>query len=162
MTLYTLGANIRSLISQSENGELTPEILEELARLELSLEDKTDAYAVLIRESIAQQAAYTSEIDRLMAARKTAENAERSLKDQLYLGLSLAGVKRVDGPRFKCWLQRGPGSLEVTCLAEELPSEFQRVTITPDKIKLAAYIKAGGEVPAGVVQHEGNESVRIK
>ena len=77
-------------------------------------------------------------------------------------GLQLAGVKRVDGPRFKAWLQRGPGTIEVTCLAEDLPKIFQRVKIEADKTRLSAHAKEGGLLPSGVVQHEGRESIRIK
>jgi Arc/MetJ family transcription regulator len=161
--LYDIAASIRSLIDQTDSGELTAEVLEELERLELSLDEKTDAYCALVREAIAQQAAYTAEIDRLSAARATAANAERSLKERLTQAFQLAGIKRVDGPRFKAWLQRGQGSIEVTCLAEDLPTEFIRVTVTADKVKLADHLKANPDaVIAGVEKREGRESIRIK
>jgi hypothetical protein len=146
-TLYAISAEIRNLIDATGDGELTPEVLEQLEALEMSLEDKTTAYCVLVREAIADQARYQAEIDRLNAARGTAANADRSLKE----------------PLFKVWLQRGPGSIEVTCLAEDLPTSLQRVKVEPDKSKIKDYLDAHPDDPLpGVVKHEGKESIRIK
>jgi hypothetical protein len=162
-TLYAISAEIRNLIDATGDGELTPEVLEQLEALEMSLEDKTTAYCVLVREAIADQARYQAEIDRLNAARGTAANAERSLKERLTQGLQLAGIKRLDLPLFKVWLQRGPGSIEVTCLAEDLPTSLQRVKVEPDKSKIKDYLDAHPDDPLpGVVKHEGKESIRIK
>lgn len=162
-SLYDIAANIRNLIDQSETGELTPEILEELERLELSLEDKTEAYCILIREETGREAALTAEVDRLNAARKTSQNAIQSLKDRLTLGFQLAGVKKLKTPRFNCWLQRGPGSVEVSCLPDELPSEYTRIKIEADKIKLKEYLDANPEASiAGVSRKIGTESIRIR
>ena len=162
-TLYDIAVNIRDLINRSETGELTPEVLEELEALELSLEEKTDAYCVLIREETGREAALTAEIDRLNAARKTSQNAIGSLKDRLTLGFQLAGIKKLKTPRFTAWLQRGPGGVEVTALAEDLPTEFQRVKIEPDKVKLKTFLDDNPEASIeGVSRKIGTESIRIK
>ena len=162
-TLYDIAANIRDLINRSETGELTPEVLEQLEEFELSLEEKTDAYCVLIREETGREAALTAEIDRLNAARKTSQNAIGSLKDRLTLGFQLAGIKKLKTPRFTAWLQRGPGGVEVTALAEDLPTEFQRVKIEPDKVKLKTFLDDNPEASIeGVSRKIGTESIRIK
>lgn len=103
MNLYQLTAEqarIEELLEQN-GGEITPEIEEALTLTAEALPKKVDGYGVLIRQFAAAEAACDAEIKRLQALKKTAQNAQRGMKERILYAMQTFGFDRLNGETTK-------------------------------------------------------------
>ena len=103
MNLYQLTAEqarIEDLLEQN-GGEITPEIEEALTLTAEALPKKVDGYGVLIRQFAAAEAACDAEIKRLQALKKTAQNAQRGMKDRILYAMQSFGFDKLAGETTK-------------------------------------------------------------
>ena len=99
MNLYELTAEqarIEDLLEEN-GGEMTPEIEEALTLTAEALPKKVDGYGVIIRQFAAAEAAADAEIKRLQALKKTAQNAQRNLKDRVLFAMQSFGYDKLTG-----------------------------------------------------------------
>ena len=99
MNLYELTAEqarIEALLEEN-GGEITPEIEEALTLTAEALPKKVDGYGVLIRQFAAAEAACDAEIKRLQALKKTAQNAQRGMKDRILYAMQAFGYDKLTG-----------------------------------------------------------------
>jgi hypothetical protein len=152
LTLYDLPDAIRAVeerIIEAE-GEITPEIEEQLDHLEGAFERKVEYLALLSREAKAEAAAVKQEEDRLKARRTAAENRERRLKDYLHASMRRLGVDRIEGDRAKVRVQDNTRP-SITWVGEDdaIPEGFKRVTVSVDSTAAYDQWKAESELPEG-------------
>lgn len=103
MNLYELTAEqarIEDLLEQN-GGEITPEIEEALTLTAEALPRKVDGYGVLIRQFAAAEAACDAEIKRLQGLKKTAQNAQRGMKDRILYAMQSFGFDKLAGETTK-------------------------------------------------------------
>lgn len=103
MNLYQLTAEqarIEELLEQN-GGEITPEIEEALTLTAEALPKKVDGYGVLIRQFAAAEAACDAEIKRLQALKKTAQNAQKGMKERILYAMQTFGFDRLNGETTK-------------------------------------------------------------
>ena len=103
MNLFQLTAEqarIEDLLEQN-GGEITPEIEEALTLTAEALPRKVDGYGVLIRQFAAAEAACDAEIKRLQGLKKTAQNAQRGMKDRILAAMQTFGFDKLAGETTK-------------------------------------------------------------
>ena len=103
MNLYELTAEqarIEDLLEEN-GGEITPEIEEALTLTAEALPKKVDGYGVLIRQFAAAEAACDAEIKRLQGLKKTAQNAQKGMKDHILYAMQTFGFDKLAGETTK-------------------------------------------------------------
>ena len=115
-TLYELTA-AQSAIDDAlyENGgELTPELEAQLAETREALPAKIDGYNHILARLAGMEAAADAEIKRLQALKKTAQNAQKSLKGHLLNAMQTFGIEQIEGSTCKVFRKANPASVTIT------------------------------------------------
>ena len=115
-TLYELTA-AQSAIEDAlyENGgELTPELEAQLAETREALPAKIDGYNHILARLAGMEAAADAEIKRLQALKKTAQNAQKSLKGHLLNAMQTFGIEKIEGITCKVFRKANPASVTIT------------------------------------------------
>ena len=174
MNLYQLTAEqarIEALLEEN-GGEITPEIEEALTLTAEALPRKVDGYGVLIRQFAAAEAACDAEIKRLQGLKKTAQNAQRGMKDRILYAMQTFGYDKLAGETTK-FSTRTSKAVEVdeeTLLARYRDEIAEFNATLPDWLSVEAKVskttisnayKATGITPEGAQVVE-NTSLIIK
>ena len=98
-TLFQLSADMAAIEDAlwENGGELTDELAAALVETEQSIAAKADSYNHIIRSFSAKAELIDNEIKRLMALKKTAENAEKRLREHICQTMGTFGVTKIDG-----------------------------------------------------------------
>ena len=145
-TLYNIEKDYLMLISQIEEaeGEITPQIEEQLTINETQLQGKSVAYLQVITTKEGINEAIDIEIKRLQAIKRRNNNLVDKLKDRLLEAVKLFGEFEVGFNKFGT---RKSSSVQVDDI-NSLPSEFKTVKVTEaaDKKAIKDALKAGKKV----------------
>ena len=149
-TLYNIEQEYINLISEIEalDGELTPEIEEQLTINKEQLESKSVAYMQVIATKEDLNSAIDIEIKRLQALKKRNKGLVDNLKNRLLEAVNLFGTNGSFEIGFNKFGTRKSSSVAVEDV-NSLPSEFKTVKVTEaaDKKAIKDAIKAGIDVP---------------
>jgi hypothetical protein len=167
MNLYQLTIEEMNFISMMEEngGEVTDEIMEDLAIRRENFQHKAEAYSkfILKLESEADQAA--AEIKRIQAIKKTKDNTATRLRDTLRDALMVfgnenpkTGNKAFETALFKLSLRKSQ-SVEITN-ENDVPDEFWAIKKEISKSTISQAIKDGLEVPGATMKE--NYGLQIK
>jgi len=167
MNIWQLTIEEMNFISMMEEngGEVTDEIMEDLAIRRENFQHKAEAYSkfILKLESEADQAA--SEIKRIQAIKKTKENTATRLRETLRDALMVfgnenpkTGNKAFETALFKLSLRKSQ-SVEITN-ENEVPDEFWAIKKEISKSTISQAIKDGLEVPGATMKE--NYGLQIK
>lgn len=98
-TLFQLSADMAAIEDAlwENGGEITEEIAAALQETESGLASKADGYNHLIRRFGSQADIIDAEIKRLTALKKTAENAEKRLKNHICETMGMFGIEKIEG-----------------------------------------------------------------
>ncbi len=147
MKLYQINEGLRALLEgqtdrfiDEENGEIFS--LENIENLQLARDEKIEGCAVVYKEMTAEAAAIAAEIKNLQKRKEAIEGRAESLKG--YLERQLNGEK-FKSPKANIAYRRS-SKVDVTCLTEDLPAQFVKVTLAPDKTALKEAIKGGAKI----------------
>ena len=165
-TLGQLTHDELSFISLMEEngGEVTDEIMEDLAIRRENFSAKAEAYAkfILKLDSEADQAA--AEIKRIQAIKKAKENTAQRLRDTLLAALMVftqedaKGIRRHETPLAKLSTRK---SQSVEVLDDTvIPDEFWVVKKEVSKSTISQAIKDGAEVPGAAMRENISLSIR--
>ena len=175
-TLYELTA-AQSAIEDAlyENGgELTPELEAQLAETREALPAKIDGYNHILARLAGMEAAADAEIKRLQALKKTAQNAQKSLKGHLLNAMQTFGIEKIEGSTCKVFRKANPASVTITDenallqpfkewlfdgVMDDLPA-WIKVEASINKTALKEMLKNGEQVCGAELTR--NESVVIK
>ena len=165
-SLWQLTQEELSFISLMEEngGEVTDEVMEDLAIRRENFSHKAEAYAkfILKLESESDQAA--SELKRIQAIKKAKDKTVERLRENLLAALMLfgqedsKGVKRFETPLAKLSTRK---SVSVEILDEAIiPNEFWVVKKEVSKSTISQAIKDGSEVPGAQMRENIGLSIR--
>jgi hypothetical protein len=167
MNLFQLTLEEMNFISMMEEtgGEVTDEIMEDLAIRRENFQNKAEAYSkfILKLESEADMAA--AEIKRIQAIKKTKDNTATRLRETLRDALMVfgnenpkTGNKAYETALFKLSLRKSQ-SVEITD-ENEVPDEFWAIKKEISKSTISQAIKDGLEVPGATMKE--NYGLQIK
>lgn len=140
--LHEIVTDLSVLLAQVEenDGELTPEIAEELEDTGLELRDKVDAVMAYREDVLGDAEKFKAGAARLTANRQTLERTAKSLADYVRGCLEAADVKSIATERFKkIWRQNNPVKVVVDD-AERVPEEYRLATLTVALAELPGYL----------------------
>jgi hypothetical protein len=165
MKLYEIDNAILQMLSLSdETGELPEGFDAELDALDMDRKQKLDNICRVIRHHEARGVAIQAEIDRLKSAKESEDRTVKSLKDYCKLSMNAMGEAKIETDLFKLSICGNSGNppVKIDCEPEQLPKEFQRVTVAADVARLLAVWKEGRSLPEGVEVGERGTHLRIK
>lgn len=98
-SLFQLSADMSAIEDAlwENGGELTPELEQALVETEQSIATKVDGYNHLILSFSSKADIIDAEIKRLTALKKTAENAEKRIKQHLCDTMGMFGIDKLEG-----------------------------------------------------------------
>ena len=145
-SLYEINESQQFLISQIEDleGEITPEMEQQLEITKSCLNQKSMAYLQVIKHKEGFNDLIDAEIKRLQALKKRNTNIVSRLNSNLLSAVKTFGVYEVGLQKFGI---KKSESIEVEFI-NELPEEFKtrKLTETANKIALKKAIKEGKEI----------------
>ncbi len=160
-TLYKLNEQYQELLNKIlyENVENEEDLTDELALIEIEIEEKAENTAIVIKELEADVKKFKEEEKRLSDRRKTLENNIKFLKSNLEYSMKLQGKPKFKTEHFSFNIQKNPVSVKITD-EEKALERYKKVVITIDKAKLKEDLKSGEVFDyAELVQ---TESLRIR
>lgn len=160
MTLYRITSEqlrINELLEES-GGELTAEIEEALMLNEENFIAKSEGYIEAIAYFKARQEAAKVRIEEMQRIKKTAENAEKRLKERMQLAMEIMGRDKVEVGLHKLSL-RNTQVVNIIC-ESAVPNEFVKVETSIDKAKLRERLKTGEIIPGAELRY--NQSIQIR
>jgi hypothetical protein len=159
-SLFNITARAQQLALALEEGELTPDLENELVINQNELQIKAESYAYAIKSLEGDVSIIDEEIKRLRALKEAKTNAIERMKESVENAFKIYGITEVKSPTLKLSLRR---SESVDIIWEDgLSKQYWREKIvrTPDKEVIKAAIKAGKTVEGAVIVE--NFSLQIK
>jgi hypothetical protein len=160
-SLFNIQSEYLALASALEQGEVTPEIEQQLAITEAALQTKAVGYAHIIREGKANIAAMKDEIARIQGLLKAEQNKVDRLETAISNAMQMFGVPEVKTPLVRLSFRR---SEAVVGEADApLADEFVRVVPEqrkPDLTAIKAAIKEGREVEGYRIEERFNLQIK--
>lgn len=162
MTLYELTADYENLLHLAEDPDTDPQILKDtMEAIEGEIEEKADAYAMIMKELEAQELALKMETDRLTNRRLAISNNITCLKRGLEAAMRITGRTKFKTTLFSYNIQKNPASVVVDVPWEQLPEDFLKYKDPDiDKTKLKKALQDGAEIDG--VRLVQTESLRIR
>lgn len=124
MTLYEISEEFQRLYEMADEMELTEEDIKDTVEgLEYELEEKADAYAVVIRSLDGDSASLKAEIDRLTARKRTIDNNIKRMKQSLETAMKAADRPKIKTKLFSFGIQKNPPAVKIDN-PEAIPAEY--------------------------------------
>jgi hypothetical protein len=162
LSIYNIEQNYNKLAEQliDNDGELTPELSEQLAITEEQLQNKSVAYSFVIKEMDADVEIIDAEIKRLQAAKKQREKASEYLKERIKHAMDLFQIEEIKTPLVKINFRKSE-TVEVDDV-NALPSLYKVVKVTEqaDKAAIKAALKDGFEVAGCTIETHRNLQIK--
>jgi len=149
-------------ISDKEKEELLKDVYSQWLETDGNFEEKALNTASYIRHLEAVTNARKEEIKRLQALAKQSENQVNRLKGYLAEHMTRVGKKKIEGVSGKLSLRKKPAQLVISCDTEDLPEEYCKVTVEPDKTKIKQFIKEHGDLTFAKMIDPNEYSLIIK
>ena len=160
MKLFDIQAEYRDIANQLSDGELTPELETALAINQKMLWQKSENYAMIIKEISADEQAISNEIDRLSKMKEQRKKAVEYLKKLVLDAMNLYEIDKIETPVLKISVRKSKAT-EITDI-ELIPNEYKVVKMTTqaDKTAIKEALGKGIDVPGAVIIE--NKSLQIK
>lgn len=163
MNIYELTGAYKHLETAIALNPDDEELKEELAKINDDIEVKAENYGKIIRNLEGDVLAIDNELKRLQSAKASKVNAVNRMKENLMTSMKETGKTKFKTELFSFGIAKNGGvaPLELTVKPEDLPSEFQKVTIEADNKALREYINETGDLSYAVLKDRG-EHLNIK
>ena len=162
LSIFNIEQNYNKLAEQliENDGELTPELSEQLAITEEQLQNKSVAYSFVIKEMDADIDTIDAEIKRLQALKKQREKASEYLKDRIKHAMDTFQIEEIKTPLVKINFRKSE-SVEVDDV-NLLPSLYKVVKVTEqaDKAAIKAAIKDGVDIAGCRIETHRNLQIK--
>ena len=150
--LYELAQELAVIHEELEasGGELTPYLEENLSRVEMGLEQKSEAIAKWIKNLNSDMDSLDKEIERLQLRKRSRDNVVARLKTYVKVCMEQAGIRKIDHPIFPIRIQNNSQPSVQILDPNAVPARFQIIPVEPeiDKKKIAEAHKNGEDVSA--------------
>lgn len=146
MNLYEIKEQYRSWQQKiaEQDGELTEEDLKVFSELEGLAEDKIDAYAVIIKESLSEADIYKAEAERLLEMAKKKSNLAERLKKNLDGFMQEQGRQKFESVKTVISYRKST-VLEID-QEVKIPKRFLKIEEKIDKAKIKEHLSTGGKL----------------
>jgi len=150
MKLYEISDQYQQAISRALDNEVEADALtRDLEIITDSFAVKAEAVVGYLRNIEADATAYKAEADRLTAEGKAIQKKADKLKDYLAHEMRRCNLNEIQAGVNKLKFIKNRWSVEVDCAPDDLPREYQRVSVEADKaaLKIAladAFVKIPG------------------
>lgn len=160
-----MSATKRSLVEISDDLRAIDELMDEVggeladaslehwfdsitAEIGAQRDAKVDNYCALIDNLDAQAKRHREDAKRLAEWAQVDENKVRRLKERLLWFFEAQGLQRLVTAHYKPRIQSNGGvqPLAVNLRPEDLPEEFQRVTVEADNDRIRTFLESGEEL----------------
>lgn len=160
--LYEINTDYLRIIEAVEDaeGELTPELEEQLAANGEDFREKIENYMKAVRNYEADVEAFKAEAAAFTAKAKRAAATVERLKQTVSAAMQLRGMDKERFGNFTASFRRTEKVVVDDDLVDSLPDRFKRVKYEADKTALTKALKAGETVEG--VQIVENKSLIIK
>lgn len=160
--LYEINTDYLRIIEAVEeaDGELTPELQEQLAANGEDFREKIENYLKAVRNYEADAEAFKAEAAAFAAKAKRAAATVDRLKQTVTAAMQLRGMDKERFGNFTASLRRSERVTVDDDLIQQLPDKFKRVKFEADKTALKEALKAGEQVEGA--QLTTNYSLQIK
>lgn len=141
-------------------GEVTPELLNEIRAIEGTIEDKAEACAYLVREFEGYIGTLAAEEKRLAERREIFRNRSERIKERLSELMRETNREKIETARFTIGFRK---SLAVVIDDEtQIPAEYIKETIErkPMKKELGEALKESHEIPGCHLEERKNLQIR--
>lgn len=163
LSLYNITNSFITLFEKAENGELTPEEIQEQGNdLALALKNKSTSIIGYVRNSELMSEAIKNEIDRLTAMKKAVDNRIDKFKEYVKENMERLDIPKIDTEIGTMSISKNPASVEIydeTLITDKYKKS--KITVAIDKAAIKNDLKAGKEVQ-GARLIEDKTSLRIK
>ena len=163
LSLYNITNSFITLFEKAENGELTPEEIQEQGNdLALALKNKSTSIIGYVRNSELMSEAIKNEIDRLTAMKKAVDNRIDKFKEYVKENMERLDIPKIDTEIGTMSISKNPASVEIydeTLITDKYKKS--KITVAIDKAAIKNDLKAGKEVK-GARLIENKTSLRIK
>lgn len=167
MRLYQLPEAFQRIAAmiEDEDGEITPEIDEAIAALEVSLQDSAEWAVGMIRQLMGERSMLTEMASRASYRADVRAKSVDRLREMLTRAMVAADVRKLSALDSTVSLRAGSLSVEVVdldALAAARPDLVKTQTVTtPDKRAIGEELKTKALIP-GVTLRTGNPGITIK
>ena len=168
LTLFQLTDTITALVDDIVDAQIAGDeeelnaLFDELATLYGARSEKHEAYVHVIKNAEATAKACRAEAAAFTARGKALENLSHRLKDTLLSDLHQHGEERTTAGNFRLARQNGQPRVVVGIPPEELPTDYQRVTIEADKTALSDALKHGEQVDGVALEETEHLRIRVR
>lgn len=166
-TLFDLRDEIKAIIADIIDAEIAGDedeveaLMEELDELYEAKETKHEGYVYVIKNSLGSGANHKAEAKAFDVRGNALINLAKRLKKRLLEDLQQHGEEVVNAGKFKIARQsNSQPSLVLSVDAENLPSDYQKVTVEADNDALKQALKAGEKIVGAKL--EKGEHIRIR
>lgn len=143
MTLYELTQEYMQLLAMLEDPEVDPEVLQDtMEAIGGEIEDKAEAYAIIIGELTAKADQITKEAQRLDKWVDFLEGNVARMKDRLMTSMNETGTKKIETEHFRISVA-GNGGKKPLKLTGEVPQEYMYMKPEIDTKKIRADLEDG-------------------
>lgn len=160
MKLYEIIENMENILNSNEDGEFTEEQMSEIHYLELSLTEKSENIAKIIKNIDCENTAIDNEIKRLKEKKERNSKITDRLKKYMIDNFNQLEIKKLNTPLFDISV-RNSDSVNITDISQ-VEKEYIRVKTTEeaDKVSIKNAIKDGKDIKGAEIIT--NQSLIIK
>jgi len=162
--LYLLTEQMQGLQALIDEGEMDAETLQDtLDGLTTDLQAKGEGVLYVLANLNGNIKAYTDEIKRMTARKKTLENHHNWLKEYLRTNMVDSGITKIECPLFTASLKKAAKMVEITS-EKLLPTNYKTLvpaSWTVNKAQILNDLKAGIEIP-GAGLTDAKQGLTIK
>lgn len=152
MELMRDAGRIEEMLIESA-GEFTDEISQEMAKHEIDLMQKVDAYGFVISDLSARRDYAMQRMKEWESVVRRCESAQESIENRLRLIFTEMNCNALNGREFQLRLQTNPPGVDVFN-PESIPGEFitTEMRTSINKRAILEALKAGQDVPGAVMK----------
>lgn len=162
MTLYELTADYAYVLDMLQDPTLEdPQIVwDTLESIEGDIEDKAEAYAIIIGELTAKKNQITGEVKRLDEWSDMLSNHINRMKDNLMSAMDVIGKKKIETEHFRIGIV-GNGGKKPMRITADVPEEYKVMRPEIDTERIRKELEAGQELGFAHLEERGRHlSVR--
>lgn len=148
-------------LSEDEKENALNKLLEKFLASEQSFNKKATDIASYIQYLEVLNVGRKAKIKELQQSVKSSESVANGLRKYLTIQMQLLNKSKIEGEEVVIRTRQNPLRLVLTCEDEDLPKEFQRIEITPDKRAIRKYLETNQDCEFAELV-DGGKTIIIK
>lgn len=162
MTLYELTNEYQDLLDLLEDGEAPEEAVNDTLSMILGdIEDKAEDYCKVMKQLQTDADALKAEKQRIAAKQSAIEKNIERMRSALLHAMLLTGLNKIKKPLFTI-STRTTQKVFLDVPEEELPKEFQKVTVKADMKGLEEFMKDNAMLATSFAHFEPADSLIVR